>query len=120
MCWRTFQRYGGLCLLCFSWPPEGFQRFPGVLFSLSSLCFLVQFPPAPSVLIYERLSDTCTSRIQDNGPEYVRTTAAFTGIHAMHRGKPAGQCLGSSEAPPCLFSHHVMSVHASVSLDLSK
>lgn len=52
--------------------PEGFQRLPGVLFSLFSLCLLVQSPPAPSVLIYERLSDTCASRIQDNGPEYVR------------------------------------------------
>ncbi|KAL7916120.1 hypothetical protein GGI35DRAFT_21244 [Trichoderma velutinum] len=57
------------CACC---SPPGAGRVPTLseflVFSLLSHSPL----PAPSALKYERLSDTCTSRIQDNGPEYVR------------------------------------------------
>lgn len=44
--WRTFSRVRRAVFAVLLLAPEGSQRFPGVLFSLFSLCFLVQsFPP---------------------------------------------------------------------------
>lgn len=57
------------CAGCASGPGESniFRRLVFPLLPVSSLK-----PPCSSWEIYERLSDTCTSRIQDDGAEYVR------------------------------------------------